>query len=153
MPEIPAPTISTSRSVGSLAIVMRRSSRARGRKARPPPPIDTAQERRPQWCLHHRHRWCAAATIGAVAIAVPRQLPLPVAGRITTPARQRVVAAAVLPVAVSALWLALASDHLERPVGTGLYRAYIAAVPMLVGVLWWRRRPASLFGPLLIGSG
>jgi signal transduction histidine kinase len=63
------------------------------------------------------------------------------------------VALAVLPMAAAAVWLALASDHLERPLATALYRGYMGAVPMLVGLYWWRRRPASRFGPLLIVFG
>ena len=66
---------------------------------------------------------------------------------------QLAVAIALVPIGVSALLLALLSDHLERPVATGLYRAYLAVVPMLVGLYWWRRRPASRVGPLLIAFG
>ena len=63
------------------------------------------------------------------------------------------MAVAVAPMVVSAVWLALASDHLERPTATALYRAYLTAAPMLIGLYWWRRRPASRFGPLLIAFG
>src|SRR5688500_7449799 len=56
---------------------------------------------------------------------------------------QLAVAVAVVPVGLSPLLLALHSDHLERPVATGLYRAYLTVVPMLIGLYWWRRRPAS----------
>src|SRR4051794_18080633 len=55
--------------------------------------------------------------------------------------------------AASALLLALTSDHLERPTATALYRAYLTAAPMLIGLYWWRRRAASRFGPLLIAFG
>jgi signal transduction histidine kinase len=66
---------------------------------------------------------------------------------------QLIVALAIVPVGVSAIWLAAASEHLEHPVATALYRCYLAVVPMLIGLYWWRRRPASRFGPLLIGFG
>jgi signal transduction histidine kinase len=68
-------------------------------------------------------------------------------------AAQRAVALAVVPVGASAVWLALTSEHLERPAATALYRCYLAVVPMLVGLYWWRRRPMSRFGPLLIAFG
>ena len=43
--------------------------------------------------------------------------------------------------------------HLERVTGTALYRTYLVVAPMLVGLYWWRRRPASRFGPLLVLFG
>jgi signal transduction histidine kinase len=71
----------------------------------------------------------------------------------TTRRLQVAVAVAIIPAVVSAIWLAASSDHLERPAATALYRAYLAASPMVIGLLWWRRRPASRFGPLLIVFG
>jgi hypothetical protein len=47
----------------------------------------------------------------------------PVTGRLTVRTAQAAVMVAVLPLAGSAIWLALASDHVERPVPTALYRA------------------------------
>ncbi len=73
--------------------------------------------------------------------------------RVTARGLQVAVAVAVAPMVVSAVWLALASDHLERPTATALYRAYLTAAPMLIGLYWWRRRPASRFGPLLVAFG
>jgi hypothetical protein len=64
---------------------------------------------------------------------------------------QLIVALAIVPVGVSAIWLAAASEHLEHPVATALYRCYMAVVPMLIGLYWCRRRPASRL--LLIGFG
>src|SRR3954468_2225829 len=72
---------------------------------------------------------------------------------VTTRALQSAVAIMIVPVAASAVWLATTSDHVEHPMATGLYRAYLAAGPMLIGLYWWRRRPASRFGPLLIAFG
>jgi signal transduction histidine kinase len=80
-------------------------------------------------------------------------MTVPLAGRVTAHALQVAVAIAIVPVAFSAIWLAVTSDHLERPTATALYRTYLAVVPMLVGLYWWRRRPASRFGPLLILFG
>src|SRR4051794_33641065 len=68
-------------------------------------------------------------------------------------ALQAAVAAAIVPIGVSAIWLAATGAHVEHPTATALYRCYLAVVPMLVGLYWWHRRPASRFGPLLIGFG
>jgi hypothetical protein len=51
------------------------------------------------------------------------------------------------------VWLALSSDHLKWPVAGALYWGYMTAAPMAIGLLWWRRRPASRFGPLLVAFG
>lgn len=64
-----------------------------------------------------------------------------------------VVAVAIVPVCASAIWLAVTSEHVERPAATALYRSYVAVVPMLIGLYWWRRRPASRFGPFLVMFG
>ncbi len=66
---------------------------------------------------------------------------------------QALVVVAVVPLVGSAVWLAAVSDHLERPAATALYRGYLVAAPLLVGLYWWLRRPASRFGPLLVGFG
>ena len=57
------------------------------------------------------------------------------------------------PVAVSSLLLGATSDHLARPYGAAVYSTYLVAVPVLVGLVWWRRRPASRLGPLLVALG
>jgi signal transduction histidine kinase len=75
------------------------------------------------------------------------------ADRVTARAAQAAVAASIIPVAASAIWLALASDHVERPAATALYRSYLAVAPMLIGLFWWRRRPVSRFGPVLVAFG
>ena len=66
---------------------------------------------------------------------------------------QRVVAIAIVPMVAVTLTLALTSDHLARPVAAGLYWSYLTAATMAIGLLWWRRRPASRFGPLLVVYG
>jgi signal transduction histidine kinase len=59
----------------------------------------------------------------------------------------------VVPLVASSVWLALTSDHLYWPAATAAHRSYLVAAPMLIGLLWWRRRPASRFGPLLVLFG
>ncbi|HVW16857.1 MAG TPA: hypothetical protein VHB30_01285, partial [Solirubrobacteraceae bacterium] len=44
--------------------------------------------------------------------------------------------------------LALGSGHVEHRVAAALVLSYDCAAPMLVGLVWLRRRPASRFGPL-----
>ncbi len=63
-------------------------------------------------------------------------------------------AALALPLVVAvAIRLALRSDHLAHPGLAAAYRGYLIAVPALIGLAWWRRRPASRFGPLLVLFG
>jgi signal transduction histidine kinase len=64
-----------------------------------------------------------------------------------------VAAFALVPVAASAFLLGATSEHLARPYGAGVYATYMVAVPVLVGLLWWRRRPTSRLGPLLVALG
>jgi signal transduction histidine kinase len=54
---------------------------------------------------------------------------------------------------VSAIWLVATSPHLQRPGMHALYQANLFASPIVIGLLWWRRRPASRFGPLLVIFG
>ena len=91
-------------------------------------------------------------TAGAAALADLR-LSLPVRGRLTPGAVQTFVMLAAVPLVTSAVWLGATSDHVERPAATALYRGYLVAVPLLVGLYWWLRRPASRFGPLLVAFG
>jgi signal transduction histidine kinase len=76
-----------------------------------------------------------------------------VRGRLTAGAAQRITMVAVVPLVASAVWLAATSEHVERPTATALYRGYLVAAPLLVGLYWWLRRPASRFGPLLVCFG
>jgi hypothetical protein len=87
------------------------------------------------------------------AFAAPRHRVAIRHGWVSAARMQVIVALAIVPVGVSAIWLAAASEHVERPAATALYRCYLAVVPMLIGLYWWRRRPLSRFGPLLIGFG
>jgi signal transduction histidine kinase len=72
---------------------------------------------------------------------------------VTTRTLRTLVALAIVPMAAVTVTPALTSDHLERPVAAGLYWGYLVAVPMAIGLYWWTRRPASRFGPLLVGFG
>jgi signal transduction histidine kinase len=54
---------------------------------------------------------------------------------------------------VSAVWLVATSPHLQRPGIYATYLGYLVASPVVIGLLWWRRRPASRFGPLLVVFG
>src|SRR3954452_8974811 len=85
-----------------------------------------------------------ALSLGAEAVA-PRWL--------SSAACRRLAAAAIVPMVAVTLWLALSSGHLQRPLAAGLYWAYLIAASMLIGLYWWRRRPASRFGPLLVLFG
>ena len=67
--------------------------------------------------------------------------------------KQRALGVAVIPMVAVTVWLALTSDHIERPVASALYFAYLTAAPMVIGLYWWVCRPASRFGPLLVTFG
>jgi len=56
-------------------------------------------------------------------------------------------------VAASSLFLGGTSNHLAYPGGAAMYSTYIIAAPVLVGLGWWRRRPGSRLGPLLVALG
>jgi signal transduction histidine kinase len=87
--------------------------------------------------------------------------PLPVAraqdAAVDSPASatraQIAVGVAVVPMVAVTLWLASTSDYLQRPMAAGVYWSYLVAAPMLTGLYWWNRRPASRFGLLLIAFG
>jgi signal transduction histidine kinase len=66
---------------------------------------------------------------------------------------QRAAMLATVPMAASTLALTLSSDHLQRPVAAGLYWSYLIIAAMAIGLVWWKRRPASRFGPLLVVFG
>ena len=83
----------------------------------------------------------------------PLAVGIPAAGRLSRTTAQRLVALAVVPMVAVTVVLALTSDHLQRPVAAALYWGYLVAAPMLIGLYWWTRRPASRFGRLLIAFG
>ncbi|MGZ5405357.1 MAG: hypothetical protein ACXWDL_11965, partial [Nocardioides sp.] len=51
------------------------------------------------------------------------------------------------------IWLALSSDTLVRPGVQALLSAWITCTFVASGVVAWRRRPASRFGPLMLLAG
>jgi signal transduction histidine kinase len=73
--------------------------------------------------------------------------------RVSARTIQRALAVAVVPMVAVTVWLALSSDHLQRPVASALYWSYLTAAPITIGLYWWVRRPASRFGPLLVAFG
>jgi signal transduction histidine kinase len=82
-------------------------------------------------------------------LALPAALAVRRRGRVG-PLTPWLSSALALPFVVAvAVKLALDSDHVPHPGVTAAYRAYLIAVPMLVGLAWWRRRPRSSYGPLL----
>jgi signal transduction histidine kinase len=66
---------------------------------------------------------------------------------------QRLVAIAIAPMVAVTMAFALTGDHLEKPIAAGLYWGYLTAASVLIGLYWWRRRPAQQFGPLLVAFG
>jgi len=68
-------------------------------------------------------------------------------------AMQRALGVAVVPMVAITVWLALTSEHVQRPVASALYFGYLTAAPMLIGLYWRVCRPASRFGPLLVAFG
>jgi signal transduction histidine kinase len=76
-----------------------------------------------------------------------------VGARLSATTAQKLAAAAIVPMVAVTLWFALNGEHLTRPVAAGLYWSYLIAASMLIGLYWWRRRPASGFGPLLVVLG
>ncbi len=86
----------------------------------------------------------AAEVEGAPARSVRALFPASARGAATV---------AILPVALSALLLGVTSDHLSHPSAAGAYWTYLVVAPVLVGLVWWRRRPASRLGPLLVALG
>ncbi|MET0771493.1 MAG: histidine kinase [Candidatus Limnocylindrales bacterium] len=65
----------------------------------------------------------------------------------------RVVAVLVVPLTVLSLWIGLTSENLQNSELGALYRTYHSSAPMVIGLFWWARRPASRMGPLLVAFG
>ena len=64
-----------------------------------------------------------------------------------------VVAVGALAAATGSMLLALASDHVSLPAfQSGLF-IWISVSYVLCGLVAWRRRPESRFGPLMIAAG
>ena len=65
----------------------------------------------------------------------------------------QIAVVALPPVAVSSFLLGVTSEHLAHPRGASAYWTYLVVAPVLVGLVWWRRRPTSRLGPLLVALG
>lgn len=103
-------------------------------------------------CSIRVHSGSVAGDLGVAVrepVASAQSLPWEGAARL---ARQ-VMSVAVVPMVAVTVWLALTSEHLERPVASAFYWGYLTAAPIAIGLYWWARRPASRFGPLLVGFG
>lgn len=66
---------------------------------------------------------------------------------------RRIAVVALPPVAVSSFVLGVTSEHLVHPRGASIYWTYLVVAPVLVGLVWWHRRPAGRLGPLLVALG
>jgi len=63
------------------------------------------------------------------------------------------VAAVAAAAAAVAVWVTLSADFLAYPGWLAAQKADLILGPVLVGLYWLHRRPASRFGPLLIAAG
>ena len=63
------------------------------------------------------------------------------------------VAAVAVAAAAVAVWVTLSADFLAYPGWLAAQKADMILGPVLVGLYWLRRRPASKFGPLLVFAG
>src|SRR5215211_1425380 len=70
-----------------------------------------------------------------------------------TPLWQVVVLVGAIAASVAALWVTLSADFLTYPGGLAVQKADFILGPVLVGLYWYRRRPQSRFGPMLMGFG
>ena len=73
--------------------------------------------------------------------------------RMAVSTAHKLVALAIVPMVAVTLWLALTSEHLDKPAAAGVYWSYLIAASSAVGLYWWIRRPGSRFGPLLLLMG
>jgi signal transduction histidine kinase len=66
---------------------------------------------------------------------------------------QAILAVAAFAMAAAAVWITLRADFLAYPGWLAAQKADMILGPVLIGLYWLRRRPASRFGPLLIAIG
>ena len=83
-------------------------------------------------------------TFGTEPVALPG---------VSSKTAQSVVSVAIVPMVAITLVLGFTNDHLQRPLAAAVYWSYLLGASMAIGVYWWRRRPASRVGPLLIAFG
>jgi signal transduction histidine kinase len=74
-------------------------------------------------------------------------------GRVWLTGREAVISAAAIVAAVAAVWVTLRADFLAYPGWLAAQKADLILGPVLIGLYWLRRRPASRFGWVLIGVG
>jgi len=70
-----------------------------------------------------------------------------------TPLWQGAVLLTAVAASVAALWVTLSADFLTYPAWLAVQKADFILGPVLAGLYWYRRRPHSRFGPMLIGFG
>src|SRR3954453_14849318 len=70
-----------------------------------------------------------------------------------TPMWQVAVLLGAVAASIAALWVTLSADFLTYPGWLAVQKADFILGPVLAGLYWYRRRPRSRFGPLLIGFG
>jgi signal transduction histidine kinase len=74
------------------------------------------------------------------------------AGR-EAPSWQVAVLLGAIAASAAALWVTLSADFLTYPGWLAVQKADFILGPVLAGLYWYRRRPHSRFGPMLIGFG
>src|SRR5215216_1001572 len=70
-----------------------------------------------------------------------------------TPVWQVAVLLGAIAASAAAVWVTLAADFLTYPGWLAAQKADFILGPVLAGLYWYRRRPQSRFGPMLIGFG
>jgi signal transduction histidine kinase len=75
------------------------------------------------------------------------------AGRPRKARWQLAVLVAAVVASAAALWVTLSADFLSYPGWLAVQKADFIVGPVLAGLYWYRRRPQSRFGPMLIGFG
>jgi signal transduction histidine kinase len=66
---------------------------------------------------------------------------------------QVAVLVAAIAASVAAVWVTLSADFLTYPGWLAVQKADFILGPVLAGLYWYRRRPQSRFGPMLIAFG
>jgi peptidoglycan/LPS O-acetylase OafA/YrhL len=63
------------------------------------------------------------------------------------------IAGAAVLAAVATVWVTASADFLAHPGWLAVQKADLILGPVLIGLYWRRRRPASRFGPILLAVG
>jgi len=94
--------------------------------------------------------WAGAGSLRASAQRAD-ETARPVRG--ATPFWQVAVVVTAVAASVVALWVTLSADFLTYPGWLAVQKADFILGPVLAGLYWYRRRPHSNFGPMLIAFG